>query len=590
MSRFKPLRGGLSILILVFLALMSWAPVKSSQVGSLNLPQGYRAEVIEKDLSTPVMVAFDDQNRLLIAEAGTSGGEDQVIRVEQNGNRTVLAHGSDFGDQKPLTSIAFHDGKVYMAHGGAISVLEQDGKVFRDIITGLPGNGDYPVGEMLFQGTVMYFTIGTVTNSGVVASDDISKTWLSNDKLAKQHDIPCQDIQITKDLFNKASPYLELGKAQPGAKISGNVKCNGALLRASIDGSHIQVYAWGFRNPYALQSGPDGNFYVLNQGIQNRGARPFDKGSDCLYKVVQGNWYGWPDFDCGSALPKPIIQNPPAAKPPLPIAKIDINSGAFGFAFAPSNDWGNTNDAFVALSTAKKIVRVDTSTGAVSDFISAGFNKPVNPMFGSDGAMYVSDTDKIWRISKINQANPQQTVNQRYGLGPIMSLFQIIVLGLLTLYFGREKNDLARDSKEGIRYGLIAGAATMVFMLLLTQIIFKTRWFAPIQLFNLIWLSQDVITLHLLNLVLGLVVFFSLAAIFGYGFAKILKTRRLVKVMATSVLYGLTLWAIMQYLILPHYSATIIQRSFPLSGFLLIYVFFGLAIGYLFSQEQLKKL
>ncbi len=584
---------------IAFFLISNVAAAQTYQPRSLNLPAGYRAEVVEKNLAAPVMIAFDNKGRMLIAESGTAGrGATQVVRIENNGNRTVLADVTDLGNQLPLTAMAYHDDKIFIAHGGTISVLEQDGKVYRDLITGLPGNGDYPIGQLAFQGAVMYFTIGTVTNSGVVAKDDISNTWLNNDQLAKQHDIPCQDIQLTRELFNKTSPYSELGKSQPGAKISGNVKCNGALLRANTDGSRLQVYAWGFRNPYDLQMGPDNNFYILNQGIQDRGARPFAKGTDCIYKLTEGQWYGWPDFDCGTALPKPVIAKHPVAKPAEPVAKLDINSGAAGFGFAPSNDWGKTTDVFVALSENKKIVRVDTTNGEVNDFITGGFDVPVDVEFSSDGAMYVidagipnsSNSGAIWRISRVNQANPQRSINDRYGLGPVMSLAQIIILGLLTIWFGKDEEQLAREPRRGVRYGLIAAAGTLVFMLLLTLVLFKTRWYAPIQLFNLIKINHDALTFHVISLILGLVVFFGIFALFGYIFARILKTRNLFKVAAASALYGLTIWALMQYLILPHYSATVIQRSFPPSGFTMIFLFFALALGYLFSQDQLKKL
>jgi glucose/arabinose dehydrogenase len=560
------------------------------QSGDLSIPQGFRAELVAQDLAAPTMVTFDNQDRVIIAESGKGGGEPKVIRVEPNGSKTILVHGTDLGDQTPISGVAFHDGKIYISHAGTISLLEQDGKVLHPLIKGLPGNGDHPIGQMVFKGTVMYFTIGTATNSGVVGPDNV---WTTTSKYKSDHDIPCKDLKITAETFGdkkKTSAFTSLESTQPkDTVIKSNIKCNGALLRANVDGTGLSVFASGFRNPFGLEIASDGNFYVTEQGMENKGLRPLANSQSCLYKVTEGQWFGWPDFNCSAALKKPVISNPPSSKLDKPLASFDQPMIPNGFAFAPSNDWGKSSEVFVAMNNGK-IEKVDTIGGAMSDF-STGYVHPSDVTFSPRGEMYVTDrAGVVWKISKINQANPQSTVNEKFGLSLFMSFLQLAILGLLTWYFAKDKKMPRRKVQEGWRFGLIAGAATLIFMVILSMLYYKTPWFASIQLFNFLNIHQNLLTFQLRSFIPGLIFFFGLSAIFGVGFSYILRTTLLWRVLVSSLLYGLVVWAVMQYLILPNYSKEIIERSFPPTAFYISFLAFGLCLGYLFEQKQVQDL
>src|SRR5688572_7644661 len=70
----------------------------------INMPDGFKIEAAVRDLDAPTMVAFDDQGRMLIAESAYGeGGEPKVTRVEPDGEKTVLAQGSAFGPELPVT-------------------------------------------------------------------------------------------------------------------------------------------------------------------------------------------------------------------------------------------------------------------------------------------------------------------------------------------------------------------------------------------------------------------------------------------------------------------------------------------------------
>ncbi|HYE79497.1 MAG TPA: PQQ-dependent sugar dehydrogenase, partial [bacterium] len=121
------------------------------------------------------------------------------------------------------------------------------------------------------------------------------------------------------------------------------------------------MFAWGLRNPYGLELGPDGSLYVTDHGFDARGSRPIENAWDCFYRIDRGAWYGWPDFNCGLPVtdgrfkpkdqrqPEFLLSRHPDGSPPTPISRFVPHAATNGFAFSPSNRWGGPNTAYVTL-------------------------------------------------------------------------------------------------------------------------------------------------------------------------------------------------------------------------------------------------
>ena len=213
-------------------------------------------------------VAFDDQGRIYVVEAGYSYGElfttPQLLRIEPGGKPSVIASG---GKNGPWTSVSYHQGAFLVAEGGEI----EGGKILRitpagevrTLVEGLPSMGDHHTNSAITgPDGYIYFGQGTATNSGVVGPDNARFGWLKR----KQdfHDIPCEDIVLTGQNFESEDPLAPGGsvktstgafvafktKTAPNQKIEGRVPCNGAILRMPAAGGKLEVYAWGFRNPW----------------------------------------------------------------------------------------------------------------------------------------------------------------------------------------------------------------------------------------------------------------------------------------------------------------------------------------------------
>lgn len=424
----RPPRGG---------GMTQFSGPRTFRPADIALPTGYVIEKVASGLTFPTDVAFDDQGRVYVVEAGYALGDSwaqpRLLRIEPEGDPTVVAAG---GRNGPWTSATFRDGSFYVAEGGLLQggrILKIDGDGRKTaILDGLPGSGDYQTGDLVVgPDEMLYFGQGTATNSGVVGEDNERRGWL--DRHPEDHDVLCADetlvgrnFKTSAGLTGAFSPYLT--STRPGQLIKGRLPCNGAVMRLPLAGGKPELVAWGFRDPLGLAFSPDGRLYATDQGYEERGSRPVWAAADFLWSVSTGAWYGWPDYS-GQALvgrrrgrrafaPEPLLEREPSM-PPSPTAILASHAGTGGLDFSRTERFGYVGDAFVAqfgdLSPLSgkvlapvgfKVVRVDPDSGDVEDFAvnrgringpasrlgSGGLERPISARFDPSGAsLYVVD-------------------------------------------------------------------------------------------------------------------------------------------------------------------------------------------------------
>jgi glucose/arabinose dehydrogenase len=241
-----------------------------------ELPAGFTAHVVTTGLSFPTSIEFDDRGIMYIAEAGADTAPARILRVLPTG-QPGQTRPEVIADQlcAPVNDILLHQGRLYITQRGKTSVLESNG-IVRDLVTGLPSYGDHTNNQLAVRKDgKIYFGQGSATNSGVVGVDNFLMGWLP--KSPEVHDVPGKDVSLAvgagafeaPDLMciigkndlrkTKTGAFQPFGKAgEDGAKIAGSSKANAAILRMNADGSGLEVFAWGIRNPYGVRFGPDG--------------------------------------------------------------------------------------------------------------------------------------------------------------------------------------------------------------------------------------------------------------------------------------------------------------------------------------------
>jgi len=382
--------------------------VPAPDASAVEVPEGFRAEVVVSGLTYPTSVEFDDAGGMYIAEAGYSYGDEtatpRILRVSPLGEVAVLAEGPPL--EGPVTDLLWHDGRLLVSHRGKISVVGPAGGV-RDLVTDLPSTGDHHNNQMaLGPDGMIYFGQGTLTNSGVVGEDNFKMGWLSGHP--GFHDVPAYDITLIGRAFESPNPlntdgeqvrtsaFHPFGEADPqGSVVQGRAKASGTILRMNPDGTGLGVYAWGLRNPFGLMwsPGPEPTLYATENGFDVRGSRPIANDKEDIYIIKEGAWYGWPDYAMGLPVTDPrfkpdgkpqprfvMAEHPPVEQPWLSFPK---HSAIAKLDFARTDAFGH-GSMFVAFfghmapmtgeapedHGGHRVVRIDPSTGVSETFFS----------------------------------------------------------------------------------------------------------------------------------------------------------------------------------------------------------------------------
>ncbi|RDU23745.1 PQQ-dependent sugar dehydrogenase [Anaerosacchariphilus polymeriproducens] len=424
----------------------------------ISVPWGYQVEVFAQGLNTPVGLDFNEEGDMLIAESGEASGNAQVLLLK-NGELEKVAE--DF--HIPITGINYYDGRIFVSHKGVITVLHEDG-MREDIISGLPSNGDFGNNRVeISKNNKMYYGQGTATNSGIVGLDNkwlfehpFFHDFVGSPVILKGINYKTKNILIPAEEAAYTGAFSAFGVPNTNEYTmeEGRTLATGSIMRANLDGSELEMVAWGLRNPFQVKFDKFDRLIISNQGPDNRGSRPIANGLDELHLFKEGTWYGWPDYVAAEPVTMPrftpigakqpdllleTVPSVPPSVPPLPIATFPAGANICGFDFNYNEDFGPLGDAYVAQfgslqfeeskdyirsGVGHRVVRVNMNTGETSTFAinktgfpqEEGFGRPIDVVFGPDSAMYIADystdigefpnvfspnTGVIWRISKV---------------------------------------------------------------------------------------------------------------------------------------------------------------------------------------------
>jgi glucose/arabinose dehydrogenase len=288
--------------------------------GDVLVPEGFTVEVVATGLNAPVHCSFDDQGWVYVTECGHKiESNPRVLKIDpRTGEKEVFFDlPEDRWDKYgAFTGTMWHDGHLYFSNTDTVSRLRPDGTI-EDLVTDLPGRGDhqtnYPV---LGPDGKIYWGQGTASNTAVVGADNFAYEWMK--AYPHFHDRPGQDVVLNGHNYEfqnvlgsitetvRIGGYVPFGtETHPGQVIKGTVKASGSVLRCNLDGTGLELVAWGLRNPYGTAFHPDGRLFATEHGIDERNARHIIGDLEDFYEIVEGAWYGWPDFASGIRLDDP---------------------------------------------------------------------------------------------------------------------------------------------------------------------------------------------------------------------------------------------------------------------------------------------
>lgn len=422
----------LAILITPFLlrAALSTSP------DDLELPPGYRAEVVAKGFTYPTGIALDEKGNVYVAESGFAYGpketEARILKVTPGGEIRETAGGF----AGPLNGLELQNEMLYVSHRGKITAFNMETEERKDLVVNLPSLGDHHNNDLIIGADgALYFGQGTATNSGVVGADNFIYAWA--DRYPDFHDLPSRDYVLTGENYESPDPgtfdpvdtvntgaFAPFGETRErGEEIKGVVPASGAVHRLDVETGDISIYADGLRNPYGLALDQEGVIYTSNLGYDDRGSRAASNSPDWLVLLREGAWYGWPDYAGELSLTeplfasdrginrRPVLVDPPPVEPPLTTLpphyspmKLDFAPDVFPDAGLYVAIFGDgqplTEDLDEIIPTG--IMRVNPVNGRFDWFIrnkdearagrgGGGLKRVIDVKFSPEGEMYLLD-------------------------------------------------------------------------------------------------------------------------------------------------------------------------------------------------------
>lgn len=383
------------------------------------MPLEIAMRVVASDLNFPTSLAFDAEGVPYIAESGLPldgaprGG--RVLRLLCDGQRECLVQGL----RVPVTGLVYHEGYLYVSEGGypgRISRLSLSGER-KTLLDGLPGFGNYHTNTVAIGADgKMYFGQGAHTNSGIIGTDSLHLAWLG--RLPHAPDIPGHTVRLTGWNAETSEeqpgghvrrvvtgPFVPYGQTTAeGQVMPGRTPCTAAVMRANLDGSELELVAWGLRNAFGLGFLPDGRLLATDQGADQRGSRPVVAGPELLFEIKMGSWYGWPDFVGAEPITDPKYSVPGSAplhfllanhnelpRPERPVAVFPANSAATKFDITPESSPYRQRYLIVALfgdekpmtavagpRSGRALARVGLADWSVEVFAEHCFARPID--------------------------------------------------------------------------------------------------------------------------------------------------------------------------------------------------------------------
>ncbi len=346
---------------------------------AVEVPAGYTVEALVAGLSFPTCLEFDADGTLFIGEGGSTWPTRpylpaRILTLSPKGHLDVFATEPEFAGPR---GFAIRNGSLYLSTKGGYfaRIIQYDlkSKKRHVLIDQIPSGGWHEPGGPLFgPDGLMYFAHGSIALNGTVEAAGFT---VDIAKHPNAHDIPGQDVTLSGNnvwsrdpraafpFLAETGPYKPFGTpAKKGEVVKGEKFCSTGVWRCKPDGADVELIAWGIRNPFGMAFSEEGELYIADNDLEEKGDRAVGQDPDRIWhipnakkphgSVTTPDWYGFPDF-CGDGLPvwheshqpirgtppKPLLQDhPPLAgpaaylfEPHTALGKLDFcRSDAFG--------------------------------------------------------------------------------------------------------------------------------------------------------------------------------------------------------------------------------------------------------------------
>jgi hypothetical protein len=262
---------------------------------------------------------FDEEGKCYIAY------KDKIQIIHNSGKSYDI-----FSDKSlDISSMEYKARKLYFTSKNQLLCFDLESGERKQLIDNLPNIGDYSRSLLKLKGEEIFITIGAVTNSGIVGTDN---EWLKENPF--NFDLSPKNITLKGRNFGseKTGAFVPFKtKSLEGQIITGHSPGNASIIRYNLTSGRYDTFAWGIRNITGLSFNSEGKLVSAVGGMEDRGLRPIKGDVDYIYEIKEGSWYGWPDYSGGDPVSSPrfkndnvisqsfILENHPTTNPPAPL-------------------------------------------------------------------------------------------------------------------------------------------------------------------------------------------------------------------------------------------------------------------------------
>ena len=294
--------------------------VVSISFGIYEINNKYTIDIINKNIGWSInnkgikdakSFDFDENGNLYIAFS------DSLKIIKEDNKEETLIKKKDFN----IYDMVIYKNEIILATGRDIVKYNYENDKIIELIKDLPNLGENKYTKLLIEDDILYITIGSNTNSGIL------------DKDSTDCDVPSFEWVLSGENYgdNNTGAFVEYGiQNKSGEKVKEGTISNGTILSYDFTSGKISTFATGIRNIEGLDFNNEGKIIAIVGGMEDKGSRAVKDDKDYIYEIKENAWYGWPDYSGGDSItsPKfsdgtnklePVISNPPTKTPYGPI-------------------------------------------------------------------------------------------------------------------------------------------------------------------------------------------------------------------------------------------------------------------------------
>lgn len=294
--------------------------VVSISFGIYEINNKYTIDIINKNIGWSInnkgikdakSFDFDENGNLYIAFS------DSLKIIKEDNKEETLIKKKDFN----IYDMVIYKNEIILATGRDIVKYNYENDKIIELIKDLPNLGENKYTKLLIEDDILYITIGSNTNSGIL------------DKDSTDCDVPSFEWILSGENYgdNNTGAFVEYGiQNKSGEKVKEGIISNGTILSYDFTSGKISTFATGIRNIEGLDFNNEGKIIAIVGGMEDKGSRAVKDDKDYIYEIKENAWYGWPDYSGGDSItsPKfsdgtnklePVISNPPTKTPYGPI-------------------------------------------------------------------------------------------------------------------------------------------------------------------------------------------------------------------------------------------------------------------------------